>query len=240
MFPPRPCGRRFLRPAPDRPWANTDAVPGASPAVPALCERAARRVGAAALAVLALAGCGGGAELSPLPPGAVILAFGDSLTHGTGAAAGESYPEVLARLTARPVVNAGVPGETTDAGLRRLPGVLEEVRPALVVLCHGGNDILRKQPRDRTSANLREMIRLVRAAGAQVVLVGVPRFSLFLDTAEFYEALADETGVPIESDVLAEVLSDNALKSDQVHPNAAGYARMAAAVKSLLVDRGAL
>jgi acyl-CoA thioesterase-1 len=203
----------------------------------------ARRVrcgGPAALAFVLLAACGGEPDLAPLPAGAVILAFGDSITHGTGARDGESYPEVLARRTGRTVVNAGVPGEITAQGLRRLPGVLGEVRPALVILCHGGNDILRKRPPGEAARNLREMIRLSRAAGAQVVLLGVPRFGLLLDSADFYREVAAQEGVPLEADILPDVLSDNALKSDAVHPNAAGYERLAQAVEALLRERGAL
>lgn len=189
---------------------------------------------------LLLSACGGGPSLERLEPGAVILAFGDSLTYGTGAREGEGYAEVLASLIPHPVVAAGVPGEVSDQGVRRLPGVLEQVRPALVILCHGANDILRKQPRDRTLQNLRRMIQMSREAGAQVVLLGVPGFGLLLNTADFYLEVARSEGVPMEADVLSNVLSDNALKADAVHPNAAGYARVAHAVEALLRKRGAL
>jgi len=198
-----------------------------------------RLVIAGALA-LALAACSDDAGLEPLPPDGVILAFGDSITYGTGAGEGESYPEVLAGLTGRRVVGAGVPGEVSAEGLRRLPGVLAGERPALVILCHGGNDILRKRPLEQAAANLREMIRLIRASGAQVVMLGVPRFGLFLETARFYTEVAASEGVPIEDEALPEILSDNDLKSDTVHPNAAGYARLARAVDALLRARGAL
>lgn len=190
--------------------------------------------------LLLLAACGGGPELSRLPPGAVILAFGDSLTHGTGAGEQQSFPEVLARRIGHPVVRSGVPGEVTAQGLARLPRVLEEVRPALVILCHGGNDILRKVPHEQTSQNLRLMIRMVRDAGAQVVMLGVPRVGLFLGTADFYYEVAGGEGVEMDDEILSAVLRDNALKSDTVHPNAAGYARVAQAVEELLRDRGAL
>lgn len=206
-------------------------------------ERSVRggvRVFAAAV-LLALSACGdSGGGLEPLAAGGVILAFGDSITYGTGAREGESYPEVLAERIGRTVIKAGVPGEVTREGLRRLPGVLSEVRPALVVLCHGGNDILRKLSPHAAAANLGKMIALIRESGAQVVLLGVPRFGLLLDTADFYHQVAEAQGVPLEADVIPDVLSDNGLKSDTVHPNAAGYARIAQAVEELLHDQGAL
>ena len=190
--------------------------------------------------VLAITGCGDSATLEPLPAGGTILAFGDSLTYGTGAREEESYPQVLAGLTGHPVVNAGVPGEVSAEGLRRLPALLEETRPSLVILCHGGNDILRKRSKSKAAANLGEMIRLAREAGAQVILLGVPGFGLILDTEPFYLEVAKAQSVPIEAEVIPDVLSDNNLKSDAVHPNAAGYARMAEAVREFLQDQGAL
>lgn len=192
------------------------------------------------LAAVALAGCGEEPRLRPLAPDAVVLAFGDSLTYGTGADPEESYPARLAAAIGRRVVNAGVPGEVSAEGLRRLPGLLERFAPALVILCHGGNDLLRRLDRAATERNLVEMIRLARARGADVVLIGVPAPGLLLGTAALYERVAEEEGVPIEDEILADLLGDTRYKSDAVHPNAAGYARLAAAVEALLRRAGAL
>jgi lysophospholipase L1-like esterase len=191
-----------------------------------------------ALAAMLMA-CGCGPRLQPLAPGATVLCFGDSLTYGTGAGEGQSYPEVLARLSGRPVVRSGVPGETSAEGLRRLPTVLAEGQPGLVVLCEGGNDILRRIPAAESKENLRGMIRLCKAQGRQVVLLAVPALSLWLEPAGWYAELAREERVPLEAKALPRILGEIKLKSDEIHPNAAGYEALAQAVHGFLGDRGA-
>jgi lysophospholipase L1-like esterase len=185
-------------------------------------------------------GCGSDPELPLLAATDRVLAFGDSLTYGTGAPKGKSYPDVLAGLIGREVVNAGVPGEVTADGLQRLSGVLAKVSPRLVVLCHGGNDMLRKKNLAAAESNLRSMIETIRGTGAAVVMLGVPRPGVFLSTAEFYDRIAEEMHVPIEADIVPDLLGDRQYKSDTVHPNAKGYARLAASVAELLRARGAL
>ena len=192
------------------------------------------------LLLLLLPACGQETRLPALPPSAVILAVGDSLTHGTGAAPQESYPAVLETLTGRRVVNAGVPGEESDAGLARLTRLLNQVKSDLVILGHGGNDILRGRDPARTESNLRQMAELARQHGASVVLLGVPSPSIFLGTHPLYERLAESLQIPLEEDALPDILGDGALKSDPLHPNAAGYRKLAEAVYDLLVEQGAL
>ena len=187
-----------------------------------------------------LVGCSRAPELPLLPSDAVILAFGDSLTRGTGAGDGEGFAEVLAVLSGREVVNAGVSGEESDAGLARLPGVLDAVQPSLAILGHGGNDTLRRRDLEQTKATLRQMVVLARNRGASVVLLGIPKPGLFLGTHPLYRELADELEVPLEDKVLADVLADRELKADQIHPNAVGYRQVARAVHRLLTDAGAL
>ena len=195
----------------------------------------------AALLVALLAACGAGQPKLPrLAPDAVVLAFGDSLTFGTGANPGESYPARLEALIGRKVVSSGVPGETTAGGLARLPVALEEAKPQLVVLCEGGNDFLQKLDEAQAADNIRAMVRLARARGAQVVLIAVPKPGLLPSPADFYSAVAKELRLPFEETALRKILTDNALKSDLVHPNAAGYAKLAEAIAGLLRKTGAV
>ena len=175
-----------------------------------------------------------------LASNAVILAFGDSLTFGTGAAPGESYPAVLERLVGRRVVNEGEPGEITGEGLERLPEVLKREKPTLLILCHGANDHLRFFDKRRVAANLRAMIRLAREKGAGVVLVAVPSLGITLSPEPFYLEIVTEMGLPIEEEALTMVLSDGSLKSDYIHPNAAGYRRLAKWIAALLRKNGAV
>ncbi len=199
-----------------------------------------RRVFLALLAVVLLAACGRAPALAKLAPQDVIVAFGDSLTHGTGATAETAYPAVLATLIGRTVINAGVPGDTTASGLVRLPGVLAEYRPRLVLLCLGGNDMLRQQPAAATENNLRLLVHAIRASGAEAVLVAVPAPRLFGGAPDFYARIAVELRLPLEADVFTAVLKDTRLKADPIHANAAGYRVVAERLAALLHESGAL
>ncbi len=168
------------------------------------------------------------------------MAFGDSLTEGVGAGTELSYPAWLSKTTGRSIVNAGVSGETTSEGLVRLPAVLEEQRPKLVLLCLGGNDMLRHQDMGTTESNLRRIIQSIRASGASVVLIGVPEPKLFSGPPALYEKLADEFDLPYEGEIFDEVLKNPRLKSDLIHANAEGYRVVAERLAELLKDAGAL
>ena len=191
--------------------------------------------------VLLLPACGdSGPGMTPLSDGAVVLAFGDSLTAGYGASSNESYPARLASMSGLNVINAGISGEVSALGLKRLPALLEKHSPDLVIICHGGNDFLRKKSMTDMENNIREMIRLSREQGAEVIMLGVPKPGLFLSSYEAYERIANDTGVVFIDDLLPEVLGDKSLKSDTVHPNSRGYLFMAENIHAELKDRGAL
>lgn len=157
-----------------------------------------------------------------------ILAFGDSLTYGYSAKFNESYPVVLGNLTGLNVINAGINGETSSQGLRRLSTLLENKSIKLMILCFGGNDIIQRLPMDKLKKNLKTMIHMAKEKNIQVLLVSVPNFSLFgLSPLTLYDEVADEENIVLASGILADILSQPSLKSDQIHPNALGYKQMA-------------
>lgn len=171
---------------------------------------------------------------------AVILTFGDSLTNGYGASEGASYPEFLAQKTGLHVIKSGVNGETSSEGLRRLPSLLED-KPDLVILCHGGNDILQNLPVSILKSNLLQMVQLIKNAGAKVILIGVPEFSLYTTGVHsVYEEVAKLEDLILEEKSLQYIGTHRNLKSDYVHPNDKGYKYMAERILDVLRDNGLL
>lgn len=179
-------------------------------------------------------------SIPELKSDAVILAFGDSLTLGYGVQPHESYPQVLSQLSGHKVVNAGVSGETTALGLKRLQAVLEQNQPKLVILFEGGNDLLLKVPPETIQDNLAKMIELAQAKQISVLLVGVPERRLFGETAEFYTPLAERYQIPLEANIVANLMQRLSMKSDFVHFNALGYQTLAEAIYETLLSTGAL
>jgi acyl-CoA thioesterase-1 len=188
--------------------------------------------------VIFINACSEKAKLQALDVNADILAFGDSLTYGTGTSRDKAYPAVLAKMINRNVINAGVPGEISEKGLSRLASLIAQHQPDLIIICHGANDILRKLNIDQTKSNLQKMIDLAKQNNSQVVLIAVPEFSLFLNTSPIYLELAEENQLPVANDILAEILANNAYKADHIHPNAEGYQLLAAEIASILKQSG--
>ncbi len=187
-----------------------------------------------------ISGCDNTPPLKTLSEDAVILAFGDSLTFGTGAGEAQSYPALLKASLSQQVINAGVPGEISGEGRARLPALLAEINPQLVILCHGGNDLIRKLNKQQIKKNLANMIETIQNTGAQVLLVAVPEPNIMLSPPDLYEELAEQYQLTLETDVIADILSTRKLKSDPIHPNAAGYRLMAEAILQKLADAGAV
>ena len=192
------------------------------------------------LTCVVIASCGDNAKLQPLGIDAVVLAFGDSITYGTGTSRENSYPAVLESIIHRKVINAGIPGEISANGLKRLPHLIQQYSPSIIIICHGGNDFLRKFNPDKTKQNIQQMIDIATENNVQVVIIGVPEFGLFLRTSPIYQELADVNNLPIADDLLGDILSKNIYKSDQIHPNAQGYRMLAENINSLLMRTGAL
>jgi len=199
--------------------------------------------------LLFLTACGKSEKVfSKLSSDAVIMAFGDSLTYGTGTDKTQSYPNVLAKLSSHTVINSGVPGEITADGLKRLPALLDEQHPQLLILIHGANDILRNMPREQTAANLTGMIAEAKQRNIKVVMLGVPTFGLYsllgltsLESAKIYQQVAKAEKVPIDLESLPAIIENHKLKSeDKIHPNGQGYQRLGDAVFKLLQETGAL
>jgi acyl-CoA thioesterase I len=194
--------------------------------------------------LIILSSCGQPARQAAIPPGQTVLAFGDSVTHGTGAQVGEDWPSLLAPATGWHMINAGLPGDTTLSGKSRFPDLLARHHPALVIIEMGGNDFLRRRPQRDVKEDLRYLIRTARQAGSRVVLIAVPELSLLAviagkpDDAPIYTELGEEEGVPVITDVLSDVLSEPELRSDNIHPNAAGYRKMAVGLFERMKDIG--
>lgn len=194
--------------------------------------------------VLTLTACGEAEKLPALPPGSVVLALGDSLTAGAGVTPEQAWPALLAQRTGWQVVNGGVNGDTSAQGLQRLPALLDEHRPALVMVTLGGNDMLRRLPIQALEENLARVVVKCKAEGVQVVMVATPQPTLAgavlrnLSAPEFYGRVAASHQVPLIEDAIAEVLSDPVLKGDQIHPNAEGHARLAGKIHGALRDIG--
>jgi len=162
----------------------------------------------------------------------VIVALGDSLTAGLGVAADEAYPARLEARLAREgytyrVVNAGVSGDTTAGGLRRVDWVLR-AKPEIVIVALGANDGLRAQSPQAMRENLAAIVRRLQAAGARVLLAGMrlpPNYGAEY-TKEFqavFPEVARSTGVTFMPFLLDGVAADPRLNQpDGIHPTAAG------------------
>jgi acyl-CoA thioesterase-1 len=172
-------------------------------------------------------------------PGAerVVVVLGDSLTAGQGVTRDEAYPALLeARLRGEGfpyrVVNAGVSGDTSAGGLRRVDWVLR-TKPAVVIVALGANDGLRGLPVDALGENLTTIVRRLRAAGARVLLAGMRVPPNYGDDyarafAAVFPAVARRTGVPLAPFLLDGVAGNARLNQpDGIHPTPEGQRMMA-------------
>ncbi len=174
-----------------------------------------------------LTGCFFDNDKITISKNAIIVSFGDSLTYGTGANKSKSYPSVLAKILGIAVINGGVPGEVTSLALNRIDLVIRQNNPNLVIIMHGGNDILRGLRLEEIYNNLDKIITKLLSNNIKIILIGVPKKSVLLKDAAIYKKLANKHNILYIDGLLASLLSNNSLKSDIIHLNAKGYNKLA-------------
>ncbi len=162
----------------------------------------------------------------------VVVAFGDSLTAGYGVQPQYSYPSVLAQKINRPVVNLGLSGDTAVRAPARLPEVLSE-HPYMVLIELGGNDFMHQQSRQKAIDAVAYIVDEIQASGAIAVIVdtGGPGMGEY---TKDYKKLAKEKGTLFVPGILKGIFFHNKYKSDQVHPNEVGYAKIAQKVHKVI------
>lgn len=181
-----------------------------------------------------------------LSAGHTVLALGDSITFGTGAAPQDSYPSVLADITGWNVVNAGIPGDTSKGALKRLPWLLKKYNPDLVLTCIGINDFMTEMPVEKVKINIQRICQIVRSHHTQQMLINVPYMTPqtlnqgTLQNAELYAEVAQEFDIPLQQNALLYMLSTPGLLSDFVHGNADGYHHLAYEIATSLYKEGLL
>lgn len=191
---------------------------------------------------LALPACDDSPKFTLLPKGTKVVALGDSLTFGYGVPNSQSYPTLLANKTGWHIINAGVNGDTTQNVFDRLASVIDQ-NPKLILLGVGGNDVLRRVHPENTKNNLMQIIQTLQVKQIAVILIAQPHLSasaLFGKASDnpIYKEVADETGVPLFDKIWSKILSDDSLKSDQIHANGAGYAYFADELYKFLQQLG--
>jgi lysophospholipase L1-like esterase len=169
-----------------------------------------------------------------LPSSEVIVMLGDSLTAGAGASPGKSWPELISEKLGKPIISAGISGDTTGGGLARLQRDVIARNPGTVILCLGGNDLLRRVPGPEILSNLEKIIEQCQDQGAMVLFAGVQGLPLFSSFGSEYKALARKRGVIYVPNILGGILTNRKLMADQIHPNSEGYEIMADRVVNAL------
>ncbi len=161
------------------------------------------------------------------PTGENIICFGDSLTYGTGATAEMDYPSQLARLISTPVMNKGVPGDATARALARLDQDVLLQSPRVVLITLGGNDLKNGVSRDIAFQNLKRIIGSIQATGALVIVGGIDLPFWGRGFGESYKEVCRETGAVLIPNILDGIIGNSKLMSDPIHPNDAGYTKVA-------------
>jgi acyl-CoA thioesterase-1 len=159
--------------------------------------------------------------------GDTIICFGDSLTYGTGASKGRDYPSQLSKMISRPVINAGVPGDTTAKALKRLEQDVLSRSPDVVLITLGGNDLKNGIARETAFRNLKMIVESIQNHGARVIIGGLKFPLRDRGFGRGYEELADRTGAMLIPNILEGIIGNRKLMSDPIHPNDDGYRMVA-------------
>jgi acyl-CoA thioesterase I len=155
--------------------------------------------------------------------GETIICFGDSITAGSGANQGNDYPSLLSQILGIPVINAGVGGDTTRDALARVDADVLQHNPRMVIIEFSGNDFLRSIPREETLDNLDKLIQMIQGAGAMVVLAEVAAGTFGDAYLEGFQRIAKKRHALLVPNIMKGILFNPSLKSDEIHPNDAGY-----------------
>ncbi len=152
-----------------------------------------------------------------------IICFGDSITFGYGVGSGEDFPSALGKLVKVGVINAGIDGDTSTEALKRLDSDVLIREPFLVIIEFGGNDFLRRIPQEETINNIKEMVERIQQIGAMVALADTSAGMFMREYRLAFHKIAEEKGTIFIPSILSGIITNPAMKSDFLHPNANGY-----------------
>jgi len=157
-----------------------------------------------------------------------ILAFGDSLTFGYQVEKQNSYPSILSNKINLNIDNKGISGELSNKGLKRLKKILNNEKYDVLLLIHGGNDILQNKSMRELKSNLNQMIKIATNKNLKIIMVSVPHKTMFgIEDLAIYKEIANENkNVILIENILTKILENNDLKVDYIHPNKLGYIKL--------------
>ncbi|MFC1816649.1 GDSL-type esterase/lipase family protein [Thermodesulfobacteriota bacterium] len=169
----------------------------------------------------------GSAIRNSTPTGENIICFGDSLTFGTGAVENMDYPFQLSRMISKPIINTGVPGDTTAMAMARLEEDVLSKSPRMVLITLGGNDLKNRISKETTYQNLKNIIVSIQDRGALVIVGGISIPFWGRGFGEMYHKVCKETQALLIPNIFDGIIGDKSLMSDPIHPNDKGYTLMA-------------
>jgi len=159
---------------------------------------------------------------------ATVVAFGDSLVKGVGAKKSGGFVGILESDLGINITNLGVSGDTTEDAFRRIKTVLKE-EPDVVIISLGGNDFLQRKNKDEATKQLERIVSEIHRIDAAVILLEVPGYR------SMHRTIAREHGTAYVSNILSGLLGRDQYMFDAVHPNDAGYEKIAAKIKPTLI-----